>query len=884
MKWLRATGQDEESEIDTDLMRRFLAQKEGWDPEHVKTVKFIKIEHETRGVMVHVSMAPMHKNRVVIPLATPFVMAKVANTQPEQIAKWAKVPVAMAERMGLGAALDMTGTDTSRLFYFPRHARNMPWEITICGGALFDWRTLELDNPYEKLAQEVGGSGKTKTPEGQALCKWASKHAAGFQIVDVLEVECPDKIRGKASAGVDIECPFDGGHHNAGDPDDRACFAVNAGEGTTDWFVVSCRHDSCRDYTMLDMLGRMIADGWFPKSVLEDENYNAVVGDGDAAPTTDTGKPEPKVAKEKYQSAIDALTPDSSDEEVEEAVCLCLDVGLGLPSMESALKAIAKNRDISLTVVRKVHKICAKDMRGDKDGKEKEDHGLDLYTYNNDFNFDDAVKKCVRVLKKANEDAKLPMFCQFNSNPVRLDVRDGHAEFVDMSVQALWSELNNRIAFVRKSDTAESARQMVPKEVAQQVWEQAYENLPRAPEVIHTPIYLRDGSLLLGGKYHFAPDDQDAPRNHLLLLNDLEIPEVPKHPTKADAEAALNWLRDELLCDFPFCDEVDNADKREPSEANALAMLLAHFMRPMIAGRTPVFAITKPQEGSGATFLAQTAINLWEGFENEHAPLNYTKDEKEMVNNIVAAIKEARAAMFFDDVKEFNNRVLLRATTAKRVGGRLLGQSRIFEAENNFMWLVTGNAPVMGREMRRRVCWIRLNPKTPVGEERTYRHDLNAFLRENRGVAIGHLLTLIEYWQEQGAPEFKERGLSGFDDWARKVGGVLMACGVEGFLANKTTLVIDPESATEDEFLSDVLAECGVGGNATLPDLFKWADGMNHAFVTGRTPDERRQNFDAHVIALAGRTFKVEGVTYILRAKQTDSGVAFKIEEIKETA
>lgn len=294
VKWLRAAGQDEESEIDTDLMRRFLAQKEGWDESIVGTVEFIDVEHKNKGIMVNVAHAPMHKNRVVIPLATPFVMAKVANTQPEQIAKWAKVPVAMAERMGLGAALDMTGTDTSRLFYFPRHARNMPWEITICGGDLFDWRSLELDNPYDKLAQEGRSGGtKSKTREGQDLASWSIKHAQGFQIADLLRDHAPERIRGNGSNGPEIVCPFDDGHSNPGDPDDRACMAVNAGDSSAPVFSIKCQHDSCRDYTNLDMLGRMIADGWFPRELIDSDDYNPVVGDGYAASATGNADTQP---------------------------------------------------------------------------------------------------------------------------------------------------------------------------------------------------------------------------------------------------------------------------------------------------------------------------------------------------------------------------------------------------------------------------------------------------------------------------------------------------------------------------------------------------------------------------------------------------------------
>ena len=586
-----------------------------------------------------------------------------------------------------------------------------------------------------------------------------------------------------------------------------------------------------------------------------------------------------QVGPDDVKAAIAKLTPESSDDEVEEVICASLDAGLAVRAMEAALKAIAEKSNTSVSTIRKLHKICAKDMRSGSENKNGEDHGLEIFSYNGEYDFDAAVKKCVGLLKRENEKAKLPLFCQINGNPVRLDLRDGRAEFVPMTRDALWSELNQRAAFVQKFEQGESARRKVPEDVAKQVYEQGYATLPPAPEVIHTPIYLKDGSLLLAGGYHYAPDDKDKPRNHLLLLNDLRVPQVPEPPTKADADEALNWLRTELLRDFPFCDANEKGDdRRGPSEANALALLLTPFMRSMIAGRTPLFAIVKPQTGSGATFLARLAINLFEGLDGARAPLNYTSNEAEMEKTLVSAIKETRSTLFFDDVKEFNNRLLLRSLTASRVGGRILGQSRIFERDNTFNWIVTGVNPRIGGEMHRRACWIRLNPKTPVGEDREYRHaDYDAFVAKHRGLAIRHILTMVEYWHAQDAPEFMDRNLSGFDDWCRKVGGVLLACGVEGFLANKAVLVIDSESVTEMEFLQALQTKLKAGDELSLPVLFQWAESQELALVIGRTPDERQRNFADRVIALDGRTF---GVTvsktttrYMLRIKQGEAGV-----------
>lgn len=271
-------------EIDTDLIREFLRSEEQWDETMVESAEFDDIIHTDKGIMAVVTHKPMPKHRIVVFPKEPFDIASEAKTQVEAMKKWAEVPKALAAL--LNVTFDKSCTDPSRLFFFPRHDKDRPFEISLFGGAYFDWRSLELGDPLEKLAAEVNkGSSKSVTAEGKELGRWSMKRGHGFQIADVLDDHAPDRIRGKATQGYDIECPFDELHSNTGDPADRACFVVNAGEGSSEFFTISCRHEGCRDKTMLDMLGKMIKDGWFDKSVLEDETYNALAPEDEEAET-----------------------------------------------------------------------------------------------------------------------------------------------------------------------------------------------------------------------------------------------------------------------------------------------------------------------------------------------------------------------------------------------------------------------------------------------------------------------------------------------------------------------------------------------------------------------------------------------------------------------
>jgi len=288
-------------DLDASTVARFLTEQERWDEVLVATADYVGDRHEPEGLMAQIDHAPMPKHRVVMPLAEPFVITEVAKTQDEGMRLWTEVPKALARALG-DLPLDKAALDPSRLFYFPRHANGRPHEITIVGGPLLDWRDLDLkgsdgDDFAAALEREVGAGtskGRSTTPEGQALGKWSVGAAGGFQIADVIRDHAEDRIRTEGSTKIEVECPFDEEHSNPGDPDDRACFAINAGDGTSDIFTIRCLHESCAERTNLDMVGKMIADGWFPAEVLSDGAYNALADEPSApAPVGVTAFPPP---------------------------------------------------------------------------------------------------------------------------------------------------------------------------------------------------------------------------------------------------------------------------------------------------------------------------------------------------------------------------------------------------------------------------------------------------------------------------------------------------------------------------------------------------------------------------------------------------------------
>ncbi|AXQ68732.1 PE-PGRS family protein [Caulobacter phage CcrPW] len=866
-KWAAKNGQEE---LDEESIKRFLREEEDWVPELIETVAYLGDDHRPEGLMIQLEHDPMPKHRVVVPLATPYEVAKIAKTHEEGMRKWNEIPKALARALG-DLPLDKAALDPSRLFYFPRHAPGRAHETTIFGGPMLDWATLDLDgapkDAFEAaLEAEISGSNKSgggsrsTTKEGRDLGRWSIKRAHGFQIVDVIRDYDPDRIRTNGANKIDIECPFDDHHSNPGDPEDKGCFAVNAGDGPSGIFTIKCQHDSCHERTNLDFLGKMLKDGWFEDSVLESDMYNAILDEDDKnIPEAAIKIAAQDDARDEYQVKISALSPESSESDIEDALRALMEADLGPLAQQRAESEIKQNLKINQSTLTRMLKTMRRVVERDRNqsGDYRDPKGRLVFSFQGDFNFDEAVDMCFKALRNTNTKDAEPTFSCVQDKPVRLkrNPKSGRIAFEELPNQAMWSELNTRLTFVKRGDNGDGARQAVPKEVATHVYEQVYNELPQSPEVIYTPLYTNDGALVLHPGYY-------ADLNILMANTRFEI-DVPVNPSAEDALAAVDFLKNELLVDFPFLDyDTQGNERREPSEANALAMLLTPFMRRMINGCTPVFFVAKPTPGTGGTLLGKVPMLIFDGAEG--APMGYTQNEEEMRKSLLAAIIETRSHLFFDDVREFNNRVLLQSITAQEIGGRLLGSTRNVTRPNTFNWVGTGNNPLIGSEMERRICWIRLNRKTSNIQEITYTHDdLPGWIADNRAKIIRAILTMIQYWIDIGQPTFTERKRVSFEDWSRKVGGVLQACAVEGFLDNRRSAGADMDETAIRTFVKEWLKKFGFEKTAPAK-LFEYATSMELDIIEGNNDDQKKQRFPKRLHTLDGRVFSIDSVDYIV--------------------
>ena len=821
--------------------------------------------------MVFVTHCPMPKHRVIVPLGQPFVIADEAPTQVEAMKKWAKVPTALAAL--LGVPLDKSCTDPSRLFYLPRHAKGRPFEITLFGGPLFDWHTLELDDPYEVAVQELNkGKAKSVTKEGRGLGRWSMSHSFGFQAADAVNDFAPDKIRGSASRGYDIECPFDENHSNSGDRDDRACFVVNAGEGSSEFFTISCRHEGCRDKTMLDMLGKMLKDRWFERSVLEDERYNAIVeGEGTqtGARLMPTGSAELFNFLETKIGDLDSVYDNR----------IVAELTKSLAHVESPIEAeklinqLSEKSGVTKSSLKKQVKIERSKLRGGAK-LEKGENGRLIFKYYGAYHDDVAIDAVLGEMKKANETgdavyATCPEYTYTFETLMRLRRLAGRTAFVPITGSVFSTDISQRLMFQRTGDEGSGPCKLVPLNIADAALHSGWASLPQTPEIIQAPIFMPDGSLLRSPGWYREEGHKDPHKdfNVLMLKNDLVVPEVCKNPSGKEVQNALELLRKGLLGDFPFLDVMtDGSESRSASEANALAMLITPFVRRMIAGCTPVFFIEKPTPGTGGTLLATIAMLIFDG--QASASMPYNSNDEEMRKALVAAIMNSRTYMFFDNVTDFNSPVLIQAITAHKIGGRLLGHSTIIERPNHFVWVATANNAAIRAEMGRRICWIRMNAKTPDVQNRVFSKKLETWALEHRAELIGAILTLVQTWIGAGAQRCPDKTLVSFDDWAGVLGGILKNAGVAGFLTNPKRATSDVSHSAKQAFVK-AWHERHVGERLPLSTAIGFAIDNELDIASGKTDDLRKYNFRRSLEDMNGQTFAI-GELWLMPRTETD--------------
>ena len=257
-------------------LRDYLRQLGGKTEDHIASATITKLRDETSdGVRIVYRHAPIDKFRIVFPLGAALKITALAPTHVGALDVFGRKLMGLAEMVGVTA--DKSCTDPSRLFYTPRHPAGADPYIAVLRG-----RPISIDDvPEAGETRAQRNTGPILTPEGMNLKAWAAQgYAARFQVADLLEGECPERLRPGSSDTADkltVECPFEHEHSTEGG---TAAYVENA-IARENGFAWRCLHNSCADRDRLDMLAGALAAEWFEELVLTEEGLHLLPDDED---------------------------------------------------------------------------------------------------------------------------------------------------------------------------------------------------------------------------------------------------------------------------------------------------------------------------------------------------------------------------------------------------------------------------------------------------------------------------------------------------------------------------------------------------------------------------------------------------------------------------
>lgn len=205
-------------------------------------------------------------------------------------------------------------------------------------------------------------------------------------------------------------------------------------------------------------------------------------------------------------------------------------------------------------------------------------------------------------------------------------------------------------------------------------------------------------------------------------------------------EDAYNYLRKEVLDEFPFKSELD--------AAVMISAMMALQQRPLLAqdpNGMPGFGITAPVQASGKTTLVNLATNAV--LKTSVPVSSFSDDDEELKKHILAILLEGHNTILFDNIAqgtEIKSEELAKAMSAEVYSGRLLGMNRTVGVASSAIWFFTGNSILFSGDFATRVYPININPQMENPDTRHFkRHNLMDWVLEERQNILWALTSII---------------------------------------------------------------------------------------------------------------------------------------------
>lgn len=256
-------------------------------------------------------------------------------------------------------------------------------------------------------------------------------------------------------------------------------------------------------------------------------------------------------------------------------------------------------------------------------------------------------------------------------------------------------------------------------------------------------------------------------------------------------EEATEFLR-ELLEEFPFSDwvEIERADvdgggkvRQSRSMAVQIAAMLSQFAGACVArgSNRMGFIYNANSQRSGKTLLAKIAIMpLYKSFKAQ----SWKTKEDDLQKVVDSEVLAGSTYICFDNVRGYvGSQSLEGLMTTPQWTGRVLGETRMFTAENRLTLFVTGNDCMVSPDMNHRCLTCDLFVQEQDVQERSVKNLIDeVWLQDldNRRKILSALWAIARHWYAAEMPTATSYGFKprrGFERWGDVIGGMVAFAG-----------------------------------------------------------------------------------------------------------
>jgi hypothetical protein len=307
----------------------------------------------------------------------------------------------------------------------------------------------------------------------------------------------------------------------------------------------------------------------------------------------------------------------------------------------------------------------------------------------------------------------------------------------ELSVVATWEKYDGRAKdWVRCDPPARHAGILFDA--------QNFRYLPPLAGLARQPYFREpDGELITHPGY-----DKTAQRFGVFDARQFVIPD----PTPEAARSALDLLEG-LLAEFHFVAATD--------KAAALAAIFTAVVRPTLP-YAPGFHVRAPVFGSGKTYLCEL-IGAFAG-PGGNAKVSYPTTSEEATKVILSLLLTSPAVIEFDDMDTdwIPHGTVNRMLTAEHITDRILGVSKTATVSTRTLFLGSGNNVGPIRDLLRRVLTIHVDPRCATPATLSYKGSPVDKVRQQRGVYVAAVLTIIQAWRGAGSPRAAVDNIANF--------------------------------------------------------------------------------------------------------------------------